>query len=207
MATSRIQTSSILQGFPKSRSLLAGNTAYDPAATFLIQRVTATGGETSITFSSIPQTYKHLQIRGIARDTYTVSTTTLDLYMQFNSDTTSANYAYHTLYGNGSSAVATGTTSAGGAYCQRAIMATGSGPNTTTYGSAIIDIVDYASTSKYKTIRSFNGVDFNTSSTNYRTTLGSSLWLSTSAITRIDLKTSGTAFAAGTTFALYGFTG
>ena len=30
MATSRIKTSSVLQGFPKSRSLLAGNAAYNP---------------------------------------------------------------------------------------------------------------------------------------------------------------------------------
>jgi hypothetical protein len=33
MATSRIKTSSILQGFPKSRSLLAGNAAYEPGPT------------------------------------------------------------------------------------------------------------------------------------------------------------------------------
>ena len=30
MAVSRIKTSSVLQGFPKSRSLLTGNTAYNP---------------------------------------------------------------------------------------------------------------------------------------------------------------------------------
>lgn len=168
---------------------------------------TATGGETSLSFTSIPGTYKSLQIRGIGRDTYTAATTTLDLYMQFNSDTTAANYVYHTLYGNGASAAATATTSSGGAYIQRAIMATGSGPNTTTYGASIIDIIDYASTSKYKTVKNIDGVDFNTSSTNYRFTLGSSLWLSTSAITRIDLKTTGTAFAAGTTYALYGIKG
>ena len=66
MATSRIKTSSILQGFPKSRSLLAGNAAYDPAATFLIQRTTLSSTGT-VTFTSIPQTYKHLQIRFLAR--------------------------------------------------------------------------------------------------------------------------------------------
>lgn len=39
MATSRIKTSSILQGFPKSRSLLAGNAAYNP-----VPPAKATGG-------------------------------------------------------------------------------------------------------------------------------------------------------------------
>ena len=34
MTVSRAKTSSVLQGFPKSRSLLAGNTAYNPGPTF-----------------------------------------------------------------------------------------------------------------------------------------------------------------------------
>jgi hypothetical protein len=44
MATSRVKTSSILQGFPKSRSLLAGNSAYIPPVSTLDYLLIAGGG-------------------------------------------------------------------------------------------------------------------------------------------------------------------
>ncbi len=68
MAVSRVKTSSILQGFPKSRSLLAGNAYFQPTAYESIATTTVgAGGTSTITFSSIPSTYTHLQIRGIGR--------------------------------------------------------------------------------------------------------------------------------------------
>ncbi len=102
--------SSIATGYD-GISLLAGNAAYDPAGTFLIQRVAGTGSAGTISFTSIPQTYKHLQIRSIARDTYNDgSSILLDLQMQFNGDTGS-NYTKHILTGTGSSATASGSAS------------------------------------------------------------------------------------------------
>ena len=44
MATSRIKTSSILQGFPKSRSLLAGNAFFNPVTPDVEYLVIAGGG-------------------------------------------------------------------------------------------------------------------------------------------------------------------
>ena len=201
MAVSRVQSSSILQGFPKSRSLLAGNAGYDPAATWLIQRITAAGGETSITFSSIPQTYTSLQIRIMSKDTYSTSALASQNLIQFNSDT-AANYAYHTLTGNGTAAAAGGTTAASNMIAfGNADSATG---QTSTFGAAIIDIQDYNLTSKNKTIRTLSGANWNTTSTNQRIALTSGLWLSTAAVTSITILKDLTAFAAGSTFALYG---
>ena len=174
----------------KSRSMLVGNLAYDPTATFLIQRVAGTGSSGTITFTSIPQTYKYLQIRSLANDN-----NGNQLSMQFNSDTGS-NYSYHRLQGAGVSAAATGAAS------QTEIPFIGYAAGTTSiYGVGIIDIHDYASTSKYKTSRSFIGYDTNGSGL---VLLGSGLWMSTSAISSISITSSGGSFTTASTFALYG---
>ena len=186
-------------------SLLAGNAAYDPAATFLIQRVTATGGETSLSFSSIPQTYKHLQIRGIAKDSYTSGTgEATDTTLTFNNDT-AQNYRNHQLRGNGTSATASAPANA--TYSMAALITEIYGTATNMFGVSIVDIHDYASTTKYKTVRGFSGGDLNSGTTTSNVRLGSGLWMSTSAITSIQIQAAVSGFAAGSTFALYGMVG
>lgn len=185
-------------------SLLAGNTAYDPAATWLIERVNGTGSANTITFSNIPQTYQHLQIRYLARSTQAATTSSLTL--RINGDST-ANYAMHGLAGDGASATAAGEGTSGG----RTSISIGYGPNPITGGNAtanvmatgIIDLHDYASTTKNKTVRNFTGYDLNGSGA---VALSSGAIFSTSAITSLTFTTS-TAFASTSTFALYGFKG
>lgn len=200
MAVTKLSNSGIKTGVLKYDSMLAGNAAYDPAATWLIQRQTATGSEASITFSSIPQTYQHLQIRAMTRETRAV--TVSSYYVRFNSDT-GANYVWHSLYGNGTTVTATAGTS------QTSIEGGydfGSSATANLFGVSIIDIHDYASTTKNKTVRMIDGRDNN--STNGLIKLASGLWLSTSAITSITVTpTVSGNFAASTTFALYGFKG
>lgn len=171
-----------------------------------IASVTASGGETTLTFASIPSTYKALQIRGIYRDSRTSSSGgQLSLILRFNNDTTDANYAAHTLQGNGSTASASGSTSY--PYIGTGVS-TGPSSQTTTYGVNIIDIQDYASTSRYKTIRSFSGSNQNSTVDSEQVIkLESMLWQSTSAINEIDINCLYVSFAAGTTFALYGIKG
>jgi hypothetical protein len=201
MAVSRVQTSSILQGFPKSRSLLAGNAGYDPAATWLIQRITAAGGETSFSFTGIPQTYTSLQIRGLAKDAQAVTGTT-QINFTFNGDS-GANYGYHWLNGNGTSAAV--SSSIGNTFGTIYFAGLGNTSLANMYGTSITDIQDYASTTKNKTTRSFSGGNGNLTTTNFRVALTSNLWLSTAAITSITLTSgSGSTFIAGSTFALYG---
>jgi len=161
-----------------------------------IQTVTGTGA--SLSFTSIPSTYKHLQIRGLSRDGADSA-----VVAQFNSDTGTGNYAQHRLYGNGATITADGYASGTFAFGFAMVSLTNGVP-ASTYATMITDIADYASTTKNKTVRSFFGQDQNGSGI---VGLASSLWLNTAAITTILLRPYSGTFAAGTTFSLYGIKG
>ena len=171
-----------------------------------IQTVTASGGQTSLVFTSIPSTYKHLQIRGIARNTYNESSD-LNVRIYFNTlnSPSSTSYADHYLNGNGSSASATAATDGANFMVKSSQGSDFDLANT--YAASIIDIHDYASTTKNKTVRYFAGYNFNSTSTDASVSLGSALWQSTSAINQITILNAVVSFKAGTTFALYGIKG
>ena len=164
-----------------------------------IASATGTGSSGVITFSSIPATYKHLQIRLIARCSESAAQTNYN--MQINGDTGS-NYAYHNLRAVGAAVSASGSASQTSiAVC--AMAAANSPANTVS--PKIIDIVDYASTTKNKTLRIIEGQVNATygGQIHYR----SGLWQSTSAITSITLFVTGFNFTTQSTFALYGIKG
>lgn len=164
---------------------------------------TTAGSGASITFSSIPSTYKSLQIRSLYKDSSTSSAQEAPLYIYFNGDTTSGNYAYHYLRGDGTSATAVGVASS------TWMRVDGAGVVSTTgaYGTSIIDIIDYASTTKNKTMRALAGGNGNTTGTNYMVSLSSGVWLSTSAINSVTVYAGNAGFASGSTIALYGIKG
>ena len=199
MAITSVKTGSSFTNLKKYDSMLAGNAAYDPSTFFLIQRTAGTGSSASVTFSSIPSTYTHLQIRIMARDNR-ASNFHSNINMTFNSDT-AANYAQHYLLGNGSTASAAGYTNQTEAF---AIRCTGASAPANTFGVGVIDILDYANTNKFKTVRSLNGNDQNGVGEIY---LYSDLWRSTSAITSIVLNPVTTPIQQYSTFALYGMKG
>jgi hypothetical protein len=151
------------------------------------------GGTSSFTFSSIPSTYKHLQVRGIALNTGQDT-----LFMAFNSDTTGSNYRDHQLGGNVSSifAYSSAGVNGGGAGIGLTSQTTGAGN--------IIDILDYASTNKYKTSRCLWGVDRNSAGS---VGIFSSLWTSKSAVNSITFTTFTYPFTQYASFALYGIKG
>ena len=149
------------------------------------------GGAADVTFSSIPSTYTHLQLRMIGR-----TTSSPFANVQYNSDTTVSNYRSHFIYGNGSSAVA--TTTADKAYI--AYLST-SGEQANEFGVAVTDILDYKNTNKYKTARSLNGDEQNGSGF---VILFSHLWMSTSAISSIKVFPVSGNFEQYTSIALYG---
>lgn len=165
------------------------------------------GGASSITFSSIPSTFKHLQIRYIAGNSIG-SAGNLDLYMKLNSDTTAGNYATHGLQGTGSAAEAGNVTSSGGANGSpfRYGIIWGNSASDNIFSTGIIDFLDYANANKNKTIRQLRGVDANGSS-NGRVGLDSMLWASTSALNSITFSVPGYNFVEKSTFALYGIKG
>ncbi len=183
--------SSILQGFPKYRSMLAGNSPYLPPSFESIATTTATGG-TTVTFSSIPSTYKHLQVRILASST----TDYVNINLTANGSTTG--YASHFVYGTGTTIAAANYSSA------TAIrLSSGGGNGLTTFGhnAFIIDILDYANTSTNKTFRMFQGSAYNT--TGGEIYFGSGLWTNTSAISSLTFTATGN-YANPSYFALYG---
>jgi hypothetical protein len=159
------------------------------------------GGAADVEFTSIPATYTHLQIRGIARSARSGETDD-NIALQFNADTGS-NYAYHDLQGNGSTATAGAASSATSI---RVAKVSAASATASVFGVCVFDILDYANTNKYKTTRSLNGFDNNGSG---NAVLFSGLWQNTNAITSIKLfsQTGANNFAQYSHFALYGIKG
>ena len=174
-----------------------------PTAFTSIATVTAAGGETSLTFSSIPGTYTDLQIRGIGKVQGGASVNTASNWIYFNGVTTTT-YAYHYLQGNGSSASTTGVSGDSSISALSTNIANSFSSLANIYGASIYDIADYTNTSKTKTIKAIGGAELNQATTAAKITMGSGLWTGTSAITSITIQPISNTFAAGTTYALYG---
>jgi hypothetical protein len=81
-------------------------------------------------------------------------------------------------------------------------LAAAASSTSNTYGVFIIDILDYANTNKYKTVRTLGGYDANGSGV---VSLRSNSWRNTSAITSVKFYTGGT--TSDSRFALYGIKG
>lgn len=162
-----------------------------------IQTVTVgAGGQSSISFTVIPATYKHLQIRTIAKSTGAPSQGDLT----FNSDTGS-NYAWHQLYGNGTAAGADNSINRANIVGAASLV---NSSISNVFSASIIDILDYADTNKFKTVRHLVGQDENGSGV---ISLNSGLWRSTSAVTTITITARSNSIAQYSSFALYGIKG
>jgi hypothetical protein len=146
------------------------------------------GGSATITFSSIPATFTHLQIRAVLKQSIGSGA-----FARFNSDTGS-NYARHRVQGNGATASATGDASQ-----NKVLINTSQGFSD--FGTIVMDILDYANTNKYKTERHLFGIDLNGSGA---VGLESNLWRDTSAITQIEfISPNGGNYSEYSSFALY----
>lgn len=178
-------------------SRLVSTDSYESIQTYTLGSTTA-----SVTFSSIPSTYKHLQIRYMARQDAGGSDRGAQ-EMRFNSDTGS-NYSYHLLFGDGSSASALAYTSTDSIYTALSDL-TSSTAAANIFGVGVIDILDYQNTNKYKTTRTLCGQDQN--STSGRIFFTSGNWRSTSAITSITLFPETGSYVQYSHFALYGIKG
>lgn len=162
------------------------------------------GGVGSVTFSSIPSTYTHLQLR-ISTQTNNTANSGLGndrLNGFFNADETATNYYSHYLIGNGSSASSTAE--------QVAKWAGDATRNSSAgWGTIIIDILDYANTNKFKTTRCLSGFSNNDAvDGNGSVRLVSGLWRNTAAVTSIKIAPEAAVnFKQYSSFALYGIKG
>ena len=174
---------------------LAPQGDYESIATVLV----GSGGASSISFTSIPSTYQHLQIRWIARASSNGFNDSA-LRLRMNTDTSST-YWNHFLSGNGASASAgnqsnTGYINAGATSTVNALS--------NTFAAGVLDIFDYANTNKNKTIRHLDGFDFNGSG---QLQFFSGSWSSTTAINALTLTSASSQFEQHSSFALYGIKG
>jgi hypothetical protein len=146
-----------------------------------LANITLSSSASSVTFSSIPSTYRDLVI--ISNLLNTVNT--VDGFFAFNGDTNGSNYSRVYMYSDGISNI---SGSAGG----QSIV-----PRTAP-GVLQINIMDYSATDKQKTslVHSHQAANI--------TYTQASRWLNTAAITSIRISPADGSFASGATFALYG---
>lgn len=162
-------------------------------------KIVGVGGIASITFTSIPSTYKNLQIRLLGKSNRVDANEAIGI--QFNGDTGN-NYGTHGIWGDGASAATAQLN-----YPSSAISLpwVAGSLSTNAWGVGILDILDYTSTNKNKTVRGLQGYDNNGSG---QAGFGSGLWTNTSAITSITIKPFyGTLWNQYSHFALYGIEG
>lgn len=168
--------------------------SYESIATFNL----TSGSQATVTFSSIPQTYKHLQIRILGKSNGTTNPTD-GIQISFNGSSTSGDYASHFLSGNGSTASAGARTTWGDGL----VNMIGRNGN---WGSCVIDFLDYTSTNKNQTVRGIGGADANGSGA---VALSSVLWhpSTLAAVTSITLDPNGNTWSQNSSIALYGIKG
>jgi len=158
-----------------------------PTPTYIpLQTITLGSAASSVTFASIPQTYRDLVLVAVA-----LGSTTLQGRVRLNSDSGS-NYSSVRMSGNGSS-----STSASLASQTSGSISTIA---TATTGGALqveLQIQDYSATDKHKTMlsradQSATGAE-----------AFAVRWASTSAVTSVQILTSTGNWAVGGTFSLY----
>lgn len=161
------------------------------AATYTpIASITLGAAASSVTFSSIPQTYTDLVLIINAG----LTTGEADASLRFNSDT-GTNYSRTVLYGNGTSALSARNSNSDTIITIQ-FGALSNGPLTK------IEIMNYSNTTTNKTVLQRAGY----ASSIVALTAG--LWRNTAAITTIDVgNRGGTTYVVGSTFNLYGILG
>lgn len=202
MGIRSLRTASISTGTKRSKvwdqSAVYTVNSYESIATISV----GAGGSSFVEFTSIPSTYKHLQVRAILRSTRSANSDGPLFRLGNGSVDTGANYAFHFFKGDGSAASANGVTN-------QSSLGLGDFPaaNRTAgvFGAFVLDILDYQNTNKYKTTRALNAYDANTVG-DIRFISG--LWQSNSAVNTIRFFPEiGPNFGQYSHFALYGIKG
>ena len=198
-ANPSIQVSALLSGSlstPSAKGVFTVPNSFESIATSTLSTATA-----SITFSSIPATYTHLQIRCIARTNGTG--TSQNLNMTINNDQ-NASYSLHQFSADGTSASAYGE-SVGRTNCVQVVHITGSSSGASIFGAGIIDILDYTNTNKNRTVKTLRGQVQNASDQSVG--INTYLYTSTTAISRLDFSAGSGNLVQYTQIALYGIKG
>jgi len=171
---------------------VAAADSYDLLATEIL-----TSSQSSVTFASLgtyAADYDHLQIRVVGRSDR-VTSAGENLGIRLNSDS-GANYVTHFMEGRGSSVSSGAATSVNEMRARNLPTASNT---SNAFGAFIIDLLDFSS-AKNKTLRTLGG-----STSPDFIALTSGLWLDTSAVTSIEVRTQlGNNLITGSRVSLYG---
>lgn len=167
----------------------------------LIERITLANSTTaSVSFSSIPSAYKHLQVRGFVRGATNNGEGIANISLLINNVSSNV-YAFHSMTGQ-SGPAPTGLAQQNVASIVAGQMVSGSN-NLNYFSPIVIDFSEANSTSKRKAILAASG---NMHSTNRLVSFRTGAFLRTEAINTLTFLT-GTAFASDTKISLYGIRG
>jgi hypothetical protein len=176
----------------------AGASAASGPSFELISTSYGTGSSGTLTFSSIPATYKHLQLRVAPAHTLGYDQRS-NLGLRFNGDTASS-YMRHYMIGNG-----TGVTASGLASTTSAVLLEYSSGPTMGASPMIIDITDPFTSGKNKTVRITNGM---TETGSGQIFLMSGLWINTAVTSSITIfEPNANNWSTKARFSLYGIKG
>lgn len=165
-----------------------------PASSYqLISTQTLTSSSSSVTFSSIPSTYKHLQIRTVTKSTANNTQTLVRL------NGSSGSYATHRIYRSNTTVASSNSSSDN--YIRPNTQASSS--TTNSFCATIFDVFDYASSTKNTVLKYFGGGAY----VNFQLELGSGLLVNTSVLDSITFYDGGGSFEVGSRFSLYGIEG
>lgn len=175
-----------------------------------IQTITVgSGGLATASFTSIPSTYKHLEIRLWGYSTRSSGNGIDDYNIRMNGDT-SGSYSNHSLFGYGGGTTPAYTNGANQTRINSPLCVGTLYSGAIANGGAIIQIPDYTNTNKVKTIKIIGGCDQNgvpAGSSEPRSGIASGTWQSGYAINQIDLYCSNGNWGQYTNIALYGIKG
>ena len=150
----------------------------------------------SVTFSGIPATYEHLQVRfSAAANTTGIITASL----LFNADTTASNYYIHSMRGFASSTNGLATT--GGA---PTMFAFSSAIPAASYNTAVVDILDDANSNKNTTTAGVRGAATDVDTYGDYVEFVSGLWTSTVVVSSVVFQANTGRFVRGSEFTLDG---
>lgn len=156
----------------------------------------------SVTFSSIPSTYRHLQVFASVRTDYVGASDRYD--MRINGDT-GTNYDGERFRSNNTTLDGLAVVAGTWAYIGTCPGAGATAAKAT--GSKIV-IPDYAGTTMHKVVLSESGWVTGTTTSTIGLEYWSNVWRSTSAITSLSFFSENSAnFVAGSVFTLYGMRG
>jgi hypothetical protein len=181
----------------------SGGAALFGSYDLLETEIVGSAGAASIVFDNLNtySNYEHLQIRMSARCSRAVAFWDT-VVMQMNSDSTASSYFNHRLVGDTTTA-----NSYAGNFSTAGVIAgdaAGSSSTANSFSASVVDILDFASSSKNTTVRALTGTNLE-GSLNSEIMLSSGAWFNTNAVTRMELiPQSGANFLQYSRFSLYG---